>query len=161
MRQRELQVCFISEALLEITPCFLFYPLPLDAPVVTCSAASLSASLPGYSGSEDCVAMETLLQGYDEQDEDQVYRVCNSPLLKYMDNDVSGFGIWLQLNLKCACFVYSRQCHMMWPKLPQSGTFFFFTRSFDIIWKKKMQVCIWFWLSQINLLKINLWVFIQ
>uniref|UniRef100_A0A673BTI0 Gamma-soluble NSF attachment protein n=1 Tax=Sphaeramia orbicularis TaxID=375764 RepID=A0A673BTI0_9TELE len=48
-----------------------------------------SYSLPGYSGSEDCVAMETLLQGYDEQDEDQVYRVCNSPLLKYMDNDVS------------------------------------------------------------------------
>uniref|UniRef100_A0A3Q2CZ45 Gamma-soluble NSF attachment protein n=1 Tax=Cyprinodon variegatus TaxID=28743 RepID=A0A3Q2CZ45_CYPVA len=33
-----------------------------------------SYSLPGYSGSEDCVAMETLLQGYDEQDEDQVYR---------------------------------------------------------------------------------------
>lgn len=138
MRQRELQVCFISEALLEITPCFLFYPLPLDAPVVTCSDASLSASLPGYSGSEDCVAMETLLQGYDEQDEDQVYRVCNSPLLKYMDNDVSCFGIWLQLNLKCACFVYSRQYHMMSPKLPQSGTFFFFfTRSFDIIWKRK------------------------
>lgn len=49
----------------------------------------ISVSLPGYSGSEDCVAMETLLQGYDEQDEDQVYRVCNSPLLKYMDNDVS------------------------------------------------------------------------
>lgn len=49
----------------------------------------VSASLPGYSGSEDCVAMETLLQGYDEQDEDQAYRVCNSPLLKYMDNDVS------------------------------------------------------------------------
>ena len=49
----------------------------------------ISTSLPGYSGSEDCLAMETLLQGYDEQDEDQVYRVCNSPLLKYMDNDVS------------------------------------------------------------------------
>uniref|UniRef100_A0A4W5KL77 Gamma-soluble NSF attachment protein n=1 Tax=Hucho hucho TaxID=62062 RepID=A0A4W5KL77_9TELE len=48
-----------------------------------------SYSLPGYSGSEDCVAMETLLQGYDEQDEDQVHRVCNSALLKYMDNDVS------------------------------------------------------------------------
>uniref|UniRef100_A0A8C5FDU5 Gamma-soluble NSF attachment protein n=1 Tax=Gadus morhua TaxID=8049 RepID=A0A8C5FDU5_GADMO len=48
-----------------------------------------SYSLPGYSGSEDSVAMETLLQGYDEQDEDQVYRICNSPLLKYMDNDVS------------------------------------------------------------------------
>ena len=55
-----------------------------------------STSLPGYSGSEDCVAMETLLQGYDEQDEDQVYRVCNSPLLKYMDNDVSTADILLQ-----------------------------------------------------------------
>lgn len=42
--------------------------------------------------------METLLQGYDEQDEDQVYRVCNSPLLKYMDNDVSSSGMWLELN---------------------------------------------------------------
>lgn len=41
--------------------------------------------------------METLLQGYDEQDEDQVFRVCNSPLLKYMDNDVSSLG--LQLNM--------------------------------------------------------------
>lgn len=41
--------------------------------------------------------METLLQGYDEQDEDQVFRVCNSPLLKYMDNDVSSSG--LQLNM--------------------------------------------------------------
>lgn len=57
--------------------------------IITWSAAFLPTSLPGYSGSEDCVAMETLLQGYDEQDEDQVYRVCNSPLLKYMDNDVS------------------------------------------------------------------------
>lgn len=34
------------------------------------------------------MAMETLLAGYDEQDEDEVSRVCNSPLLKYMDNDV-------------------------------------------------------------------------
>lgn len=39
--------------------------------------------------------METLLQGYDEQDEDQVFRVCNSPLLKYMDNDVSSLGLHL------------------------------------------------------------------
>lgn len=54
-------------------------------------------SLPGYSGSEDSVAMETLLQGYDEQDEDQVSRVCNSPLLKYMDNDVSSFDLWLEI----------------------------------------------------------------
>lgn len=64
-----------------------------------CGADFPSASLPGYSGSEDCVAMETLLQGYDEQDEDQVYRVCNSPLLKYMDNDVSHFASWPQLDL--------------------------------------------------------------
>uniref|UniRef100_A0A673LGL6 Gamma-soluble NSF attachment protein n=1 Tax=Sinocyclocheilus rhinocerous TaxID=307959 RepID=A0A673LGL6_9TELE len=48
-----------------------------------------SYSLPGFSGSEDCVSMETLLAAFDEQDEDGVSRVCNSPLLKYMDNDVS------------------------------------------------------------------------
>lgn len=48
-----------------------------------------SYSIPGFSGSEDCLAMEQLLQGFDQQDEDQVSRVCNSPLLKYMDNDVS------------------------------------------------------------------------
>lgn len=49
--------------------------------------------------------METLLQGYDEQDEDQVFRVCNSPLLKYMDNDVSSLG--LQLNVRLALLVRS------------------------------------------------------
>lgn len=48
-----------------------------------------SYSIPGFSGSEDCVALEQLLQGYDQQDEEQVARVCNSPLFKYMDNDVS------------------------------------------------------------------------
>lgn len=63
------------------------------------SSYLVSASLPGYSGSEDCVAMETLLQGYDEQDEDQVYRVCNSPLIKYMDNDVSSADMRLYINL--------------------------------------------------------------
>lgn len=47
-----------------------------------------SYSIPGFSGSEDCVALEQLLQGYDQQDEEQVARVCNSPLFKYMDNDV-------------------------------------------------------------------------
>ncbi|KAL2097109.1 hypothetical protein ACEWY4_006316 [Coilia grayii] len=56
-----------------------------------------SYSLPGFSGSEDCVSMETLLQGYDEQDEDQVYRVCNSPLLKYMDNDYAKLAISLKV----------------------------------------------------------------
>uniref|UniRef100_A0A8B9JA57 Gamma-soluble NSF attachment protein n=1 Tax=Astyanax mexicanus TaxID=7994 RepID=A0A8B9JA57_ASTMX len=56
-----------------------------------------SYSLPGFSGSEDCVAMETLLAGYDEQDEDQVARVCNSPLLKYMDNDYAKLAISLKV----------------------------------------------------------------
>ncbi|XP_062411301.1 N-ethylmaleimide-sensitive factor attachment protein, gamma b [Sardina pilchardus] len=56
-----------------------------------------SYSLPGYNTSEDCVAMETLLQGYDEQDEDQVYRVCNSPLLKYMDNDYAKLAVSLKV----------------------------------------------------------------
>lgn len=57
-----------------------------------------SSSIPGFSGSEDCIAMEELLQGYDEQDEDQVYKVCNSPLLKYMDNDVSTGLLFLPLS---------------------------------------------------------------
>ncbi|XP_030625534.1 N-ethylmaleimide-sensitive factor attachment protein, gamma a [Chanos chanos] len=56
-----------------------------------------SYSIPGFSGSEDCVAMEQLLQGYDEQDEDQVSRVCNSPLLKYMDNDYAKLAISLRV----------------------------------------------------------------
>ncbi|XP_051537913.1 N-ethylmaleimide-sensitive factor attachment protein, gamma a [Myxocyprinus asiaticus] len=56
-----------------------------------------SYSIPGFSGSEDCVAMEQLLQGYDEQDEDLVYRVCNSPLLKYMDNDYAKLAISLRV----------------------------------------------------------------
>ncbi|XP_071000056.1 gamma-soluble NSF attachment protein-like [Oncorhynchus clarkii lewisi] len=41
--------------------------------------------------------METLLQGYDEQDEDQVHRVCNSALLKYMDNDYAKLAISLKV----------------------------------------------------------------
>lgn len=50
-------------------------------------------SIPGFNGSEDCAALEQLLEGYDQQDQDQVSDVCNSPLFKYMDNDVSGpFG---------------------------------------------------------------------
>lgn len=56
-----------------------------------------SYSFPGYSGSEDAAAMETLLQGYDEQDEEQAYRVCNSPLLKYMDNDYAKLAISLKV----------------------------------------------------------------
>ncbi|KAJ8268032.1 hypothetical protein COCON_G00132040 [Conger conger] len=56
-----------------------------------------SYSIPGFSGSEDCIAMEQLLQGYDQQDEDQAYRVCNSPLLKYMDNDYAKLAISLRV----------------------------------------------------------------
>uniref|UniRef100_A0A8C8CQE6 Gamma-soluble NSF attachment protein n=1 Tax=Oncorhynchus tshawytscha TaxID=74940 RepID=A0A8C8CQE6_ONCTS len=56
-----------------------------------------SYSLPGFSGSEDCIALEQLLQGYDEQDEDQVHRVCNSPLFKYMDNDYAKLSVSLRV----------------------------------------------------------------
>ncbi|XP_048856746.1 N-ethylmaleimide-sensitive factor attachment protein, gamma b [Brienomyrus brachyistius] len=56
-----------------------------------------SYSIPGFSGSEDCVAMEQLLQGYDEQDEDAVSRVCSSPLLKYMDNDYAKLAVALKV----------------------------------------------------------------
>ncbi|XP_054099936.1 gamma-soluble NSF attachment protein isoform X2 [Callithrix jacchus] len=47
-----------------------------------------SYSIPGFNGSEDCAALEQLLEGYDQQDQDQVSDVCNSPLFKYMDNDL-------------------------------------------------------------------------
>lgn len=56
-------------------------------------------SIPGFNGSEDCAALEQLLEGYDQQDQDQVSDVCNSPLFKYMDNDVSG--------PVCIAFVFS------------------------------------------------------
>ncbi|KAB5586505.1 hypothetical protein PHYPO_G00002520 [Pangasianodon hypophthalmus] len=56
-----------------------------------------SYSIPGFSGSEDCVALEQLLQGYDQQDEEQVARVCNSPLFKYMDNDYAKLAITLNV----------------------------------------------------------------
>ncbi|MFT7814002.1 gamma-soluble NSF attachment protein-like [Arapaima gigas] len=56
-----------------------------------------SYSIPGFSGSEDCSAMEQLLQGYDEQDEDAVSRVCNLPLLKYMDNDYAKLAVTLKV----------------------------------------------------------------
>ncbi|XP_025889623.1 gamma-soluble NSF attachment protein isoform X1 [Nothoprocta perdicaria] len=46
-----------------------------------------SYSIPGFNGSEDCAALEQLLEGYDQQDQDQVSEVCNLPLFKYMDND--------------------------------------------------------------------------
>lgn len=54
-----------------------------------------SYSLPGFSGSEDCTALEQLLEAYDQQDQDQVYDVCNSPLFKYMDNDYAKLALSL------------------------------------------------------------------
>ncbi|KAF3821885.1 hypothetical protein GH733_009442 [Mirounga leonina] len=54
-----------------------------------------SYSIPGFSGSEDCAALEQLLEGYDQQDQDQVSEVCNSPLFKYMDNDYAKLGLSL------------------------------------------------------------------
>ncbi|XP_017559763.1 N-ethylmaleimide-sensitive factor attachment protein, gamma a [Pygocentrus nattereri] len=56
-----------------------------------------SYSIPGFSGSEDCVALEQLLQGYDQQDEDQVSLVCNSPLFRYMDNDYAKLALSLSV----------------------------------------------------------------
>ncbi|XP_032629892.1 gamma-soluble NSF attachment protein isoform X2 [Chelonoidis abingdonii] len=54
-----------------------------------------SYSIPGFSGSEDCAALEQLLEGYDNQDQDQVSNVCNSPLFKYMDNDYAKLALSL------------------------------------------------------------------
>ncbi|KAF1426667.1 Gamma-soluble NSF attachment protein, partial [Spheniscus humboldti] len=52
-------------------------------------------NIPGFNGSEDCAALEQLLEGYDQQDQDQVSEVCNLPLFKYMDNDYAKLGLTL------------------------------------------------------------------
>ncbi|XP_063155170.1 gamma-soluble NSF attachment protein isoform X2 [Candoia aspera] len=54
-----------------------------------------SYSIPGFMESEDYAALEQLLEGYDQQDQDQVSDVCNSPLFKYMDNDYAKLGLSL------------------------------------------------------------------
>ncbi|XP_053323157.1 gamma-soluble NSF attachment protein [Spea bombifrons] len=54
-----------------------------------------SYSIPGFSGSDDSIALEQLLEGYDQQDQDQVSDVCNSPLFKYMDNDYAKLALSL------------------------------------------------------------------
>ncbi|XP_039381667.1 gamma-soluble NSF attachment protein isoform X1 [Mauremys reevesii] len=54
-----------------------------------------SYSIPGFSESEDCAALEQLLEGYDNQDQDQVSYVCNLPLFKYMDNDYAKLALSL------------------------------------------------------------------
>ncbi|XP_043923292.1 gamma-soluble NSF attachment protein isoform X1 [Protopterus annectens] len=56
-----------------------------------------SYSIPGFSGSEDCTALEQLLEGYNEQDQDQVSSVCNSALFKYMDNDYAKLALSLSV----------------------------------------------------------------
>ncbi|XP_048363944.1 gamma-soluble NSF attachment protein [Sphaerodactylus townsendi] len=56
-----------------------------------------SYSIPGFRESEDCAALEQLLEGYDQQDQDQVSDVCNSPLFKYMDNDYAKLGLSLSV----------------------------------------------------------------
>uniref|UniRef100_A0A667WZW4 Gamma-soluble NSF attachment protein n=1 Tax=Myripristis murdjan TaxID=586833 RepID=A0A667WZW4_9TELE len=56
-----------------------------------------SYSLPGFSGSEDCVCLERLLQAFDQQDEDAVHQVTNSPLFKYMDNDYAKLALSLRV----------------------------------------------------------------
>lgn len=55
----------------------------------------VSGKVTGFNGSEDCTALEQLLEGYDNQDQDQVSDVCNSPLFKYMDNDYAKLGLSL------------------------------------------------------------------
>ncbi|XP_015669743.1 gamma-soluble NSF attachment protein [Protobothrops mucrosquamatus] len=54
-----------------------------------------SYSIPGFTESEDYAALEQLLEGYDQQDQDQVSDVCNFPLFKYMDNDYAKLGLSL------------------------------------------------------------------
>uniref|UniRef100_UPI00358E5FE2 gamma-soluble NSF attachment protein-like isoform X2 n=1 Tax=Myxine glutinosa TaxID=7769 RepID=UPI00358E5FE2 len=44
-------------------------------------------SIPGFSGSEDSGALGSLLEAYEQLDQDGVSRVCLSPLFKYMDNE--------------------------------------------------------------------------
>ncbi|XP_078544276.1 gamma-soluble NSF attachment protein [Lissotriton helveticus] len=56
-----------------------------------------SYSLPGFNGTEDCGLLESLLEGYDQQDQDQVSNVCNSALFKYMDNDYAKLSLSLMV----------------------------------------------------------------
>ncbi|XP_078071843.1 N-ethylmaleimide-sensitive factor attachment protein, gamma b [Mustelus asterias] len=56
-----------------------------------------SYSIPGFNGSEDATALEQLLEGFDQQDQDQVSAICNSPLFKYMDNDYAKLSLSLRV----------------------------------------------------------------
>uniref|UniRef100_A0A8C4QIQ9 Gamma-soluble NSF attachment protein n=1 Tax=Eptatretus burgeri TaxID=7764 RepID=A0A8C4QIQ9_EPTBU len=52
-------------------------------------------SIPGFSGSEDSGALGSLLEAYDQLDQDGVSRVCLSPLFKYMDNEYAKLAVSL------------------------------------------------------------------
>lgn len=54
-------------------------------------------SIPGFNGSEDSIALEQLLEGFDQQDQDQVFAICNSALFKYMDNDYAKLSLSLRV----------------------------------------------------------------
>lgn len=56
-----------------------------------------SYSIPGFTASEDCAALEQLLEAFDQQDPDAVFAVCSSPLFKYMDNDYTKLARSLQV----------------------------------------------------------------
>ncbi|XP_060576433.1 gamma-soluble NSF attachment protein-like [Ruditapes philippinarum] len=45
-----------------------------------------SISHPGFTDSEECAAVDELLQAYDDGDEETARRVLSIPLIKYMDN---------------------------------------------------------------------------
>ena len=52
------------------------------------SVLFLSCSYPQFSSSEEAAAIEKILQGYDDGDEEAARRVLSLPLIKYMDNAV-------------------------------------------------------------------------
>ncbi|TRY89141.1 hypothetical protein DNTS_018070 [Danionella cerebrum] len=58
---------------------------------------SESCGIPGFNGSEDYAALERLLAGFDQQDQDEVTQVCSSPLLRFMDNDYAKLALSLKV----------------------------------------------------------------
>uniref|UniRef100_UPI00358E6423 gamma-soluble NSF attachment protein-like isoform X2 n=1 Tax=Myxine glutinosa TaxID=7769 RepID=UPI00358E6423 len=54
-----------------------------------------SRRIPGFSGSEDSGALGSLLEAYEQLDQDGVSRVCLSPLFKYMDNEYAKLAVSL------------------------------------------------------------------
>ncbi|MEJ1279308.1 N-ethylmaleimide sensitive fusion protein attachment protein gamma [Cricetulus griseus] len=84
----------LPEAVQLIEKASMMY-LENGTPDTAAMALERAGNIPGFNGSEDCAALEQLLEGYDQQDQDQVSEVCNSPLFKYMDNDYAKLGLSL------------------------------------------------------------------